>query len=90
MLKIDLSPEAMFACCDAAVGILKRDGKPDQNGETTFEVGDLRFAHTNANEIEVRLSGHVVMRVPVDPHAGSGRPIVWLPGDWLHSVDAID
>lgn len=90
MLKAEFSDEALTECFRAAERILKRFGKADQNGQTTYSSGDLQFVRTNGNEIEIRFGGHVVLRALVDWDAGSGGKVIWQPGDWVQAVDAID
>ena len=87
MLKAEFSDEAATACLLAAERILQRNGVPSENGEVTYKRGDLIFCRTNGNEIEIRYREQVGLKVPPE---GSRRPLVWLPGDWVHEVDEID
>jgi hypothetical protein len=88
MLKAEFSDEAATECWLAAQRILQRFGVANQNGETRYTQGDLAFAHTNGDEIEIRFQNHPVLLVR--PEGFPRRVPTWNPGDWVHQVDQID
>ncbi len=87
MLNAEFTDEAATNCYEAARRILDHFAIPDQSGSRSCTKDDLVIAENNVGDIEVAIGGHVGLRVPL---LGSGRKVVWCPGDWIAAVDELD
>jgi hypothetical protein len=67
--------------------IIRYFGVADQQkGNRAWTSGDLTFERTNTGHTELRLSGQLVLSLPLP---GSNERVIWQPGDWVSEVDAI-
>jgi hypothetical protein len=79
----EMMPEDFNECLKAARFIINRRGVTDQNSMRAYVEGDLKFEHTNTNDIEVTVKGSVALFVPP---VGSSKQVIWQPGEWVQQV----
>jgi hypothetical protein len=79
----EMTSEEFNECLKAARYIIKRRGVTDQSSTRAYVEGDLRFEHTNTNDIEVTVAGKVALFVPP---VGSSKEVIWQPGDWVQEL----
>jgi hypothetical protein len=79
----EIGSEDFNECLKAAEYIITRCGVTDQNSTRAYVEGDLKFEHTNTNDIEVTVDGKVALFAPP---VGSSKQVIWQPGDWVEEV----
>jgi hypothetical protein len=75
--------EEFNECLKAARYIIDRRGVPDQHSSRAYVEGDLKFQHTNTNDIEVTVKDKIALFVPP---VGSSKQVIWQPGDWVQEA----
>ena len=79
----ETGPEEFNECLKAAKYIITRRGTTDQDSRRAYVEGDLKFEHTNTNDIAVTANGSVALFVPP---VGSSKQVIWQPGDWVQQT----